>query len=116
MVTPGLLAVDPESMADAGRDLAGVAQRIADDTAALAAEVAVSGLGDGLLGAVYSVVLAKALDAFDSYAEQVGFAAANLVVQARAIAETDEANAAGLSGAALGASAAGAAGLYGTGT
>jgi hypothetical protein len=99
---PGQLRLDPESVAAAGRDLAGVAQRMADDLGQL--ERAIGGspnpFGGGETGGVvsmaYQAVVATALDAIGSYTEQVGFAAATLVMEARAVAAEDAEGAASL--------------------
>ncbi|GAA2674511.1 MULTISPECIES: hypothetical protein [Actinoplanes] len=105
MVT-GQLRLDPDSVAAAGRDLAAVAQRMADDLAQL--ESAVGGSdpfgGDetsGVIAVAYRAVAGVALDAIGSYAEQVGFAAATLVMEARAVAAEDAEAAASLYAAAL---------------
>ncbi|BCJ45875.1 hypothetical protein GCM10010168_57050 [Actinoplanes ianthinogenes] len=111
----GRLRVDPESMAAAGRDLAGVAQRMADDIAELEREVGGASTpwgGDeagGVFGIAYRAVVVTALDALGSYTEQVGFAATTLVMEARSVAAEDAAAAVSLYGGALGAAAHGAA-------
>ncbi|WIM98507.1 hypothetical protein ACTOB_002108 [Actinoplanes oblitus] len=115
------LRLDPESVAAAGRDLAGVAQRMADDVARLEREVGGSSNpwgGDeagGVFAVAYRAVVATALDALGSYTEQVGFAATSLVMEARAVAAEDAAAALSLSGGALGAAARGAAAPGGAG-
>ncbi|GAA4600861.1 hypothetical protein BJY16_003685 [Actinoplanes octamycinicus] len=116
----GQLRLDPESVAAAGRELAGVAQRMADDVTRLEREVggpAGPWGGDeagGVFAIAYRAVVVTALDALGSYTEQVGFAAATLVMEARAVAAEDAADALslygaapGLPGAALGAAARG---------
>ena len=96
------LSLDPDSVAAAGRDLAGVASRMLDETAALESAVTGSGSpwgGDeagSVFALAYQAVVGEAFEAFASYTEQVGFAAATLVMQARTAAGTDEANAADL--------------------
>ncbi|GLW27429.1 hypothetical protein [Actinoplanes regularis] len=102
MVTGPLLRIDPESVAAAGRDLAGVAQRMADDVAEL--ETVVGGAsgpwgGDeagSVFALAYRAVVDVALEALGSYTEQVGFAAATLVLQARTVAAEDAENAVSL--------------------
>ncbi|MFI1990716.1 hypothetical protein [Actinoplanes sp. NPDC020271] len=98
----GQLRVDPESVAAAGRDLAGIAQRMADDVASL--ETAVGAASDpwgadetgSTFALAYRAVRDLALDAMGSYTEQVGFAAATLMMQARSVAAADAANASSL--------------------
>ncbi|WP_328468026.1 hypothetical protein OHA21_50640 [Actinoplanes sp. NBC_00393] len=96
--------LDPDSVAAAGRELAGRAQQMIDENAALENAVAGSGSpwgGDeagSVFGLAYQAVVGEAFEAFASYTEQVGFAAATLVMQARSAAETDDANAASLYG------------------
>jgi hypothetical protein len=97
-VVTGQLRVDPETVAAAGRDLAGVAQRMADDVASLESVVGGSSPwgGDetgGVFAIAYRAVVDTALDALGSYTEQVGFAAATLVMQARSITAADAENA-----------------------
>ncbi|WP_203739141.1 hypothetical protein [Actinoplanes cyaneus] len=100
----GQLRVDPESVAAAGRDLAGIAQRMADDVATL--EAAVGAASDpwgadetgSMFALAYRAVRDVALDAMGSYTEQVGFAAATLMMQARSVAAADAANASSLYG------------------
>jgi hypothetical protein len=96
-VVSGQLRLDPASVAAAGRNLAGIAQRMADDVAALEAAVGAASdpWGGDETGSVfalaYRAVRDVALDAMGSYTEQVGFAAATLVMQARAVEEQDAA-------------------------
>jgi hypothetical protein len=96
------LRIDPESVAAAGRELAGVAQRMADDVARLESTVGGSSNpwgGDeagGVFAVAYRAVVVTAMDAFGSYTEQVGFAAANLVMEARAVSAADADSAAAL--------------------
>ncbi len=95
--------VDPDAMASVGSTLAGVAQRMADDVAAL--EITVTGPGNpwgedesGTAFAVlYQAVLGQALGALGSYVEQVGEAAVTLTTQAREMAAIDADAAAGIS-------------------
>ncbi|GIF12969.1 hypothetical protein [Actinoplanes teichomyceticus] len=108
---PGQLRLDPDSVAAAGRDLAAVAQRLADDVAGLQSAVGASdpfGTGESTLvvAAAYRAVVETALDALGSYTEQLGFAAATLVMQARSVAAADADGAAALSAAAAGAAGA----------
>ncbi len=98
----GQLRIDPESVATAGRNLAGIAQRMADDVSSLATAVGAASDpwgGDetgSTFALAYRAVRDIALDAMDSYTEQVGFAAATLVVQARSVAAADAAHASSL--------------------
>jgi uncharacterized protein YukE len=94
--------LDPDSVAAAGKDLAGRAQQMMDESAAL--ENAVTGSGSpwggdeagSVFGLAYQAVVGEAFEAFASYTEQIGFAAATLVMQARSAAGTDQGNAADL--------------------
>ncbi|WP_172898742.1 MULTISPECIES: PE domain-containing protein [unclassified Actinoplanes] len=90
----GRLRLDPDRVADAGRDLAAIAGRIADDVTSL--EAAVGGAHpwgadetSSVFALAYRAVAETALDAMASYAEQVGYAAAALVMQARSVAAAD---------------------------
>jgi hypothetical protein len=99
------LKLDPENVAAAGSALAGVAQRMADDVAVLEATVAGAGnpWGDDDSGSVfalaYQAVLGHALQALGSHVQQMGEAALDLHLQARAIASADLAGAADLAAA-----------------
>jgi hypothetical protein len=94
------LQIDPDAVAAAGRTLAGVAQRMASDVAAL--ETTVMGAGDPWRGEgtpialAYQAVLGQALNALGSYVQQVGEAAVTLTVQARDVALADADSASGL--------------------
>jgi hypothetical protein len=90
------LQMDPESVATAGRALAGVAQRMADDVAALETTVLAPWGSDSPFGLAYEAVLRHALTALGSHVQQVGEAALTLAVQARSVAEADESAAAAL--------------------
>ena len=98
------LNVDPANVAAAGSTLAGVAQRMADDVAVLASTVTGAGnpWGDDASGSVfalaYQAVLGHALQALGSHVQQMGEAALDLHLQARAIASADRAGAADLTG------------------
>ena len=95
--------LDPDAMASVGSTLAGVAQRMADDVAAL--ETTVTGPGNpwgddesGTTFAVlYQAVLGQALGALGSYVQQVGEAALTLTGQAREMAAIDASAAEGFS-------------------
>lgn len=100
----GQLRADPESMASAARDLAGVARRMADDVASL--ETAVGAASDpwgtdetgSVFALAYRAVRDIALDSMASYTEQVGYAAATLVLHARSVATEDASAASSLYG------------------
>jgi hypothetical protein len=104
------LQLDPDSIAAAGGVLAGIAQRMADDVAVLESTVHGPGApwGDDESGSAFAVayqsVLGHALGALGSYVQQMGDAALNLAVQARALADTDAESASALSAAGLSAS------------
>jgi hypothetical protein len=89
------LKLDPDNVAAAGSTLAGVAQRMADDVAVLEATVTGAGnpWGDDDSGSVfalaYRAVLGHALQALGSHVQQMGEAALDLHLQARAIASAD---------------------------
>jgi nicotinamide mononucleotide (NMN) deamidase PncC len=93
---------DPQALAAAGSALAGIAQRMADDVAALETTVAgpAGPWGDDENGSVfalaYQAVLGHALQALGSHVQQIGEAAIALHTQARAIAAVDDEAAAGL--------------------
>ncbi|MFC7530399.1 hypothetical protein [Actinoplanes sp. GCM10030250] len=97
------LQMDPESVAAAGRALAGVAQRMAEDVAAL--ETTVLGAGNpwggdesgSAFAMAYQGVLGHALGALGSYVQQVGDAAVTLALQARSVGEVDSSSAASIS-------------------
>jgi hypothetical protein len=95
--------VDPQTVAAAGSALAGIAQRMADDIAALETTVAgpAAPWGDDENGSMFAVayqaVLGHALQALGSHVQQIGEAALDLHTQARAIAAVDDEAAAGLS-------------------
>ncbi|SDT75361.1 hypothetical protein [Actinoplanes derwentensis] len=98
------LKLDPESVADSGRALAGVAQRMADDIAVL--ETTVHGSGNpwgsdesgGLFAVAYQEILGHALQALGSYVQEMGEAALTLTETARAVAATDNTAASTLGG------------------
>ncbi|WP_157411452.1 MULTISPECIES: PE domain-containing protein [Actinoplanes] len=96
------LHLDPEIVAACGRELAGVAQRLAEENAALQATITGSAGPWGadesasVFAVAYQAVLGQAMVALGSYTEQLGFAAATLVFEARAVVEADEAAAADL--------------------
>ncbi|MEU8657257.1 hypothetical protein [Actinoplanes philippinensis] len=96
------MRTDPQTMAAAGSALAGIAQRMADDIAALENTVAgpASPWGDDENGSVfalaYQAVLGHALQALGSHVQQIGEAALGLHTQARAITGTDAEAAAGI--------------------
>ncbi len=98
------LRIDPETVAASGRALAGVAQRMADDVAVLEATVTGPGnpWGDdesgGVFALAYQAVLGHALQALGSYVQEMGEAALDLTLHARAVAETDATSAAALGG------------------
>lgn len=100
----GQLRVDPDNIAAAGRDLAAIAQRMADDVASL--ETAVGASSDpwgadetgSMFALAYRAVRDIAIDAMGSYTEQVGFAAATLVMQARSVEAADAEGASSLYG------------------
>jgi hypothetical protein len=87
--------LDPQTVAAAGSALAGIAQRMADDIAAL--ETTVTGpaapWGDDESGSMFALayqsVLGHALQALGSHVQQIGEAAIDLHTQARAIAAVD---------------------------
>jgi hypothetical protein len=93
------LHVDPENVAAAGRTLAGIAQRMADDLGTL--ETAVGASSDpwggdetgSMFALAYRAVRDVALDAMGSYTEQVGFAAATLVMLSGSVGDEDAAGA-----------------------
>ncbi|BCY07061.1 hypothetical protein [Actinoplanes sp. L3-i22] len=99
------LRLDPEHVAAAGRNLAGIAQRMADDLTTLEAAVGAGSdpWGTDETGSVfalaYRAVRDVALDAMGSYTEQVGFAATTLVMLAGSVVDSDEAGAADIYGA-----------------
>ncbi|MFC3990914.1 hypothetical protein [Actinoplanes siamensis] len=98
----GRLRIDPDSVAAAGRDLAGVARRMADDLGTLETAVGASSSPWGadeagsVFGLAYRAAADLALEAIGSYTEQVGFAAATLIVQARSVVAEDAAAASDL--------------------
>ncbi|WP_433792497.1 hypothetical protein [Actinoplanes sp. CA-252034] len=89
------MQVDPQTVAAAGSALAGIAQRMADDIAALENTVAgpAAPWGDdesgGVFALAYQSVLGHALQALGSHVQQIGDAAVGLHHQARAIAAAD---------------------------
>ncbi|GAA1597877.1 hypothetical protein [Actinoplanes couchii] len=98
------LKVDPDAVAESGRTLAGIAQRMADDVAVL--EATVHGPGNpwgedesgSLFAVAYQQVLGHALQALGSYVQEVGEAAVTLTETARAVAATDDAAATAIRG------------------
>lgn len=99
MVSVGL-RMDPESVAAAGSTLASVAQRMADDVAALETTVLGHPWGgdetETAFAVAYQAVLGHALTALGSHVQQVGEAALTLAEQARAVAAVDSEAAAAL--------------------
>lgn len=98
------LKLDPDTVAESGRTLAGIARRMADDVAVL--EATVHGPGNpwgedessGLFAIAYQQVLGHALQALGSYVQEMGEAAVALTETARAVAATDDAAASAIGG------------------
>lgn len=92
----GQIDVQPESLAAAGRSLAQTAEQMADAVMHLQSAVTSGNPWGGdetgtMFSGIYNVVLGHALDALGSYTEQVGYAGAALVQQAREAVEADTA-------------------------
>lgn len=95
----GRLEVDPEALVRAGVSLGQLAEEMASGLSRLQATVSGSdnpwgGDEQGTLFAqLYALVLGKALESLASYVDQIGYAGAGLVEQARADVQTDTASA-----------------------
>jgi hypothetical protein len=91
----GRLDVDPEALWQAGASLGRLAEQLGTDLSQLRATVTGYGNPWGsdepgtLFGQLYSVVLDKAVEALDSYVEQVGYGGVSLIRQAEAEVGTD---------------------------
>ena len=96
-MSAGQIDIRPESLAASGSRLAQVAEQMADAVTQLEAAVTGSGNPWGgdetgtLFAGIYNAVLGQALDALGSYVEQVGYAGAALVAEAREMVQSDTA-------------------------
>jgi uncharacterized protein YukE len=97
----GQVDVDPEALRQAGADLGQLAEQMRTELGRLQSTVTGSGNPWGgdeqgtLFGQVYGLALGKALEALDSYVEQVGYAGYGLMRQGQQDVRTDTDSAAG---------------------